>query len=93
MDNAEFLHHMNIIKDLMKNSLVRIILVHPPYNSSQQKIIDSISRQSRHIIGQIERNLPAIDVAKEVQRLVMADKEPFVSKDKIQYVILGQQKP
>jgi len=93
MDNAEFLYHLNIIKDLIKKSHVRIILLHPPYNESQQNIIDSISRQSKHIIGQLERKPPLQDVAKEIQRLISSHKDPFVAPDELQYVVLGKQKP
>ena len=93
MDNAEFLYHLDIIKDLIKKPHVRIILLHPPYNESQQIIIDSISRQSKHIIGQLVRKHPIIDVAKEIERLILSHKDPFVAADELQYVVLGKQKP
>ena len=93
MDNAEFFYHMNIIKDLIKKPHVRIILLHPPYTESQQIIIDSISRRSKHIIGQLERKPPLIDAAKEIERLILSHKEPFIPADKLQYVVLGRQKP
>lgn len=93
MDNAEFLYHLNIIKDLIKKPHVRIILLHPPYNESQQIIIDSISRQSKHIIGQLERKPPILDAAKEIDRLISSHKDPFIAADELQYVVLGRQKP
>ena len=93
MDNAEFLYHLSIIKDLIKKPHVRIILLHPPYNESQQVIIDSISRQSKHIIGQLERKPPILDVAKEIDRLISSHKDPFIAADELQYVVLGKQEP
>lgn len=93
MDNAEFLHHMEIIKNMIKRPHVRIILLHVPYTESQQAIIDCISRQSKHILGQIERKPPLKDAAEEIQRLILSQKDPFVSADKLQYVILGKQDP
>ena len=93
MDNAEFLYHLSIIKDLIKKPHVRIILLHPPYNESQQVIIDSISRQSKHIIGQLERKPPLLDAAKEIERLISSHKDPFIAADELQYVVLGKQEP
>lgn len=93
MDNAEFLYHLNIIKDLIKKPHVRIILLHPPYNEAQQSIIDSISRQSKHIIGQLERKPPLKYAAEEIQRLILSHKDPFIAADELQYVVLGRQKP
>ncbi len=93
MDNAEFLYHMNIIKDMVKHPHVRIILLHTPYTESQQKIIDSISRQSKYIIGQVERKPPIVEAAKEIERLILAHKDPFIPADMLQYVVIGRQKP
>ena len=93
MDNAEFLYHMEIISDMLKQKNVRIILLHTPYTKPQQQIIDSICRNSTHIIGQIERKSPIIDAAKEIERLIHSHHEPFISIDKLQYVIIGRQKP
>ena len=93
MDNAEFLYHLSIIKDLIKKPHVRIILLHPSYNESQQVIIDSISRQSKHIIGQLERKPPLLDAAKEIERLISSHKDPFIAADELQYVVLGKQEP
>ena len=93
MDNAEFLYHLSIIKDLIKKPHVRIILLHPPYNESQQVIIDSISRQSKHIIGQLERKPSLLDAAKEIERLISSHKDPFIAADELQYVVLGRQEP
>ena len=93
MDNAEFFYHLNIIKDLIKKPHVRIILLHPPYTESQQVIIDSISRQSKHIIGQLERKPPLLDAAKEIERLITSHKDPFIAADELQYVVLGKQEP
>ena len=84
---------MNIIKDLIKKPNVRIILLHPPYNESQQIIIDSISRQSKHIIGQLERKPPIKKAAEEIQRLILSHKDPFIAADELQYVVLGRQEP
>ena len=92
MENSEFLYHLYILRDMLKNPLVRIILMHPEYTQNQQKIIDSISRQSVQIIGQVLRKPPIAKAAKEIQRLFLANAEPFVPKDKLKYVILGQQK-
>lgn len=93
MDDAEFLLHMQIIRDMLKHKHVRIILLHPPYSDSQQVIIDAICRHSTKIIGQLERKPPIIDAAKEVERLILAHKDPFIPVDQLQYVIIGQQKP
>lgn len=93
MDNPEFFYHLQIIKDLMKNRHVRIILLHPIYTKTQQKIIDSICRNSNQIIGQIERKSPTIETAKEMQRLIESQKEPFIASDQLQYVVLGKKKP
>jgi len=84
---------LQIIKDLMKNRHVRIILLHHIYTKTQQKIIDSICRNSNAIIGQIERKSPTIETVKEMLRLLDSHKEPFVASDQLQYVILGRQKP
>lgn len=93
MENAEFLHHLNIIKNLMKDKRSRIILLHIPYTETQQKIIDSICRNSIQIIGQIERKEPKINVSREIKRLIESNKEPFIPSDQLRYVILGRQKP
>lgn len=93
MENNEFLLHMNIIKDMLKHKNVRIILLHHPYTSDQQIIIDAISRNSKNIIGQIIRKKETKKIAKEIERLIMADTDPFIPKSMLQYVILGQQKP
>ena len=93
MEAVEFLHHMNLIKNLLKKRNNRIILLHPPYTTAQQRIIDSVCRNSNQIIGQIERKNPTIETAKEMERLILAHKEPFISADQLQYVILGRQKP
>lgn len=93
MENAEFLYHLNIIKDLIKHPYVRIILLHPPYTESQQRIIDSICRNSKHIIGQIERKPPLKEAAEEIERLILANPDPLIPDDVIQYVIVGRQKP
>ncbi len=92
MDNAEFFLHMEIIGKMIKKSkYIRIILMHNPYTKSQQTIIDSISRQSKHIIGQIERKSPIINAAKEIERLILSNSEPYSTQKKLQYVVLGQQ--
>jgi len=93
MDNPEFFYHLNIIKDLMKDKGIRIILLHTPYTEAQQKIIDSICRNSYQIIGQIERTEPMIKATLEVKRLIDSHKDPFISSDDLKYVILGRQKP
>lgn len=93
MDNPEFFHHLILLKNFMKNKQNRIILLHTPYTKSQQKIIDSICRNSIQIIGQIERKEPKIKAAMEIKRLIESHKEPFVAADQIQYVVLGRKKP
>jgi len=93
MDDKEFLLHMKIIKDMLVKPNIRIILLHNPYNESQQVIIDAISRESIKIIGQVVRVPPIQEKAKEIQRLILAHKDPGISCDKLKYVILGQQKP
>ena len=93
MDNPEFFHHLEIIKEFMKNKQLRIILLHTPYTETQQKIIDSICRNSNQIIGQIERKEPKIKAALEIKRLIESHKDPFISSDQLQYVVLGRQKP
>ncbi len=92
METREFLYHLYIIRDLIKNPHIRIILLHPPYTIPQQRIIDSISRQSKQIIGQVERKLPMNKPAQEIERLITACHEPFIKKDQLQYVIVGRQK-
>lgn len=92
MENKEFLHHLNMIKKLIKNPYIRIILLHPPYTEKQQMHIDSFCRRSRHVIGQIERKPPFMDVLEEIKRLISADHDPLIPKNKMQYVILGRQK-
>lgn len=96
MDNDEFFHHLEIIRDMLKHSHVRIILFHPPYTKSQQAIIDSISRNSINIIGQMVR--PSISkknvekASKEIARLISSHHEPLISNDKLRFVVIGQQK-
>lgn len=92
MENNEFLYHLYILRDMLKNPLVRIILMHPPYTQNQQKIIDSICRQSTQIIGQVLRKPPITKAAQEIQRLLMAQAEPLIPRNKLKYVIMGQQK-
>lgn len=93
MENIEFLHHMDLLKELLKKKNIRIILLHTPYTIAQQHIIDSVCRNSNQIIGQLERKNPSIETAEELKRLISAHKEPFISPDELQYVILGRQKP
>jgi len=94
MDNAEFFLHMKIIQQMLKKSkYIRLILLHNPYTESQQVIIDSISRQSKQIIGQLERTPPIIDAAKEIQRLILSNPEPYSIQKRLQFVVLGQQIP
>jgi hypothetical protein len=90
MENNEFLYHLQMIKKLGQNSHVRIILLHPPYTEKQQKTIDFICRRSNQIIGQIERTPPLKDTAEEIGRIISSHKEPFISPDQLQYVILGK---
>ena len=78
---------------MLKHRHVRIILLHTPYTKKQQKIIDSVCRESKYIIGQIERKLPIMDAAKEIELLVKSHNEPFIDESKLQYVIIGRQKP
>lgn len=92
MEAAEFLYHMKMIKDMLKHPHVRIILLHPPYNETQQKIIDSICRNSINILGQIERKPPMKEAANEVKRLIAAHHDPHIKKEQLQYVLLGQLK-
>jgi len=92
MENKEFLYHLNMIRKLIKNPHIRIILLHPPYTKEQQMHIDSFCRRSRHVIGQIERKPPFKDASEEIKRLIFADHDPSIPKDKIQYVVLGRQK-
>ena len=92
MENKEFLYHLNMIRKLIKNPHIRIILLHPPYTEKQQMHIDSFCRRSIHVIGQIERKPPFKDASEEIKRLIFADHDPSIPKDKIQYVVLGRQK-
>ncbi len=95
MDNDEFCHHLELIRDMLKNPDVRIILFHPPYTKSQQAIIDSISKNSKNIIGQLERiiTIDKIEKAsKEIARLISSHHESFINNDQLQFVIIGQQK-
>jgi len=96
MNNDEFVYHMELIRDMSKYADVRMILFHPPYTKSQQVIIDSISRNSINIIGQLVR--PTITdkevekASKEIARLIKSHHEPLISNDKLRFVIIGQQK-
>jgi hypothetical protein len=92
MEPKEFLYHLHMIKKLIQHPYTRIILMHPPYTEKQQKLIDSLCRRSSHIIGQIERKPPFMEVSKEIKRLISADHDPLIRADKIQYVVLGRQK-
>jgi hypothetical protein len=92
MEEREFLYHLFIIKDLIKYPHVRLILLHTHYTDSQQKIIDFISRESKHIIGQVERNPPIPEASHEIERLILATSEPNIKKDRLCYVIVGRQK-
>ena len=93
MERSEFLHHLNLIKELIEKPNIRIILMHPPYDNKQQKIIDSICSECENIIGQIERTPPLKEKAKEIQRLIASHHDPYLKEDQIQYIVLGQQKP
>jgi hypothetical protein len=95
VDNDEFVYHLEIIRDMSKHADVRMILFHPPYTKSQQAIIDSISKNSINIIGQLER--PSVTkkniekVSKEIVRLISSHHEPLISNDKLRFVIIGKQ--
>lgn len=92
METDEFYYHLLILKDCLKQKDVRVILFHPPYEQGQQKIIDSICRNSKQIIGQVKRDSPLKPALKEIGRLIKSHKEPFIIPEQLQYVILGQQK-
>lgn len=96
MDNDEFFYHMELISKLLKFPDVRMILFHPPYTKTQQVIIDSISRNSINIIGQVVRvTITKKDIektSKEITRLINSHHEPLISNDKLRFVIIGQQK-
>jgi len=92
MEDAEFLFHMKIIKNMLKHRHVRIILLHPPYTETQQRIIDSICRNSKNIIGQVERKPPMKEAAKEIKRLILSHHEPLINSDQLKLVLIGQQK-
>jgi len=92
MNDDEFLYHMKIIRDMLKYPQARIILLHVPYTTCQQKIIDSICRNSKNIIGQLERKPPMNKAANEIKRLILSHHEPFINNDKLRFVIIGQQK-
>jgi len=81
---------MELVKKFLKYPHVRIILMHPPYTESQQRIIDSICRQCTQIIGQVLRKPPMEKTAEEIERLISVHIEPFVPLEQLQYVILGK---
>ena len=92
MDYDEFVYHLDIIKDLTLDPRIRIILFHPPYTKSQQKIIDSICRRTNKIIGQLERSELLEEKTHEIMRLIKFHNDPYLKPYQINYVILGQQK-
>ncbi len=92
MNKEEFLIHMNIIRDLLKNPILRIIIFHNPYTETQQHIIDTICIQNIQIIGQVERKKPYDKSFAEIKRLINSHHEPFEEQKHLQLVILGQQK-
>ncbi len=92
MNTDEFFYHMEIIRDMLKYPYVRIILLHVPYTTSQQEIIDSICRNSKNIIGQLERKPPINKAVNEIKRLILSHHEPLINNDKLRFVIIGQQK-
>ena len=93
MERSEFLYHLQLLKEVIKKPTVRIILMHPPYDNKQQKIIDSICSECENIIGQIERTPPLKEKAEEIQRLIASHHDPYLKEEQIQYIVLGQQKP
>jgi hypothetical protein len=92
MEREEFKLHLNILNEILQRKNTRVIIVHNPYTPIQQKIIDSICMKSFKIIGQVERINPEM-AALEIDRLLSSHHEPFVDNEKLEYVILGQQKP
>lgn len=92
MDEKEFLHHLEIIMDLLKKPNARLILLHPAYTHSQQIVIDNMCMNSTHIIGQLLRNPLTKEIVNEVGRLINTHHEPHINSDELKYVIVGQQK-
>lgn len=92
MDNDEFFHHMEIIRDMLKEPRTRIILLHPPYTESQQVIIDTICRNSKKIIGQLVRTPPLKKAAQEIKRIILSHHEMYLNHEQLQFVVIGQQK-
>ncbi len=91
MKNYEFRNHLKVIqKILIKSKNNRLILVNQEYSDIQQRKIDSICSVNLQIVGQIKRTSENFDVTQEITNLVNADKEPFIHKDELSYVIMGQ---
>jgi len=92
MDEDEFLHHLEIIMDLLKKPNARLILLHPPYTHSQQIVIDNVCKNSINIIGQVLRDPLTKEIVNEVGRLISSHHEPHINCDELKYVIVGKQK-
>jgi len=93
LEEKEFVLHVKIIKDFLSRPQVRLILFHNPYTKAQQRIIDIICMNHSHIIGQVVRKEPNQEALSEISRLLESHHEPFVTKEKMKFVIIGQQKP
>ena len=102
MDNKEFLLHVKLTNDFLELPHVKIFLWHHPYTDSQQKTIDSMCRQTKRIIGQLEQYKDEVTREKqqqEIMKMMKADEGPLIYNkvmiptDQVCTVILGGQTP
>ncbi len=92
MNQDAFISHMKLIHDfLIKSKNTRIILLHNDYTTIQQKTIDSVCSRTYQIVGQVVHT-NAEEIVDEIARLIIANHEPFASRDQIKYIIIGKSK-
>jgi len=90
MKNFEFRNHMIIILAVLKKSKNnRLILVNQDYTEIQQRKIDRLCSKTTQIVAQIKLTSDKFDARKEITKIVKANKEPFIPKEELSYVILG----
>ena len=90
MNQDAFISHMKLIHNfLIKSKNTRIILLQNDYTTNQQKTIDSVCRRTYQIVGQVIHTNTE-EIIDEISRLIIANHEPFTSRDQIKYIIIGK---
>jgi len=99
LETNEFNLHVEIINSTLGKTNAKIILLHNPYNETQEKVIDGIIKKSDgKIIGTVSRDREnSKRVGNEIKEICSKDATrrlvKKVSGDKFDYIVIGQIKP